>query len=49
MKKEFLWGGALSNVQAEGGYLEDGKGLNVYDTLVVLQNQELNLCFVQQM
>ena len=24
MKKEFLWGGALSNVQAEGGYLEDG-------------------------
>ena len=25
MKKEFLWGGALSNVQAEGGYLEDGK------------------------
>lgn len=35
MKKDFLWGGALSNVQAEGGYLEDGKGLNVYDTLVV--------------
>lgn len=33
--KDFLWGGALSNVQAEGGYLEDGKGLNVYDTLVV--------------
>ena len=31
----FLWGGALSNVQAEGGYLEDGKGLNVYDTLTV--------------
>lgn len=33
--KDFLWGAALSNVQAEGGYLEDGKGLNVYDTLVV--------------
>ena len=33
--KNFLWGGALSNVQAEGGYLEDGKGLNVYDTLKV--------------
>ncbi|MFV0394884.1 MAG: glycoside hydrolase family 1 protein [Coprobacillaceae bacterium] len=31
----FLWGAALSNVQAEGGYLEDGKGLNVYDTMVV--------------
>lgn len=33
--KAFLWGAALSNVQAEGGYLEDGKGLNVYDTLEV--------------
>ena len=35
MKRDFLWGGALSNVQAEGAYLEDGKGLNVYDTLKV--------------
>ena len=35
MKKDFLWGAATSNVQAEGAYLEDGKGLNVYDTLVV--------------
>lgn len=35
MKDSFLWGAATSNVQAEGGYLEDGKGLNVYDTLVV--------------
>lgn len=35
MKKELLWGAALSNVQAEGGYLEDGKGLNVYDTLEI--------------
>lgn len=33
--QDFLWGGATSNVQAEGGYLEGGKGLNVYDTLVV--------------
>lgn len=33
--KEFLWGGALSNVQAEGASLEHGKGLNVYDTLIV--------------
>ncbi len=32
----FLWGGALSNVQAEGGYLEEDKGLNVYDTLGVV-------------
>lgn len=35
MKKDFLWGAAVSNVQAEGAYLEDGKGLNVYDTLTV--------------
>lgn len=33
--KNFLWGAAISNVQSEGGYLDDGKGLNVYDTLVV--------------
>jgi len=33
---DFLWGAAISNVQAEGGYLEDGKGLNVYDTLKVI-------------
>lgn len=34
MEKDFLWGCALSNVQAEGGYLEDGKGENVYDVHV---------------
>ncbi|MFC6200811.1 glycoside hydrolase family 1 protein [Lactiplantibacillus nangangensis] len=33
--KTFLWGGALSNVQAEGGNQALGKGLNVYDKLVV--------------
>ena len=32
---EFLWGVATSAFQYEGAYLEDGKGLNVYDTLVV--------------
>ena len=36
MRKDFLWGGATSNVQAEGAYLEDGKGLNVYDTMEVV-------------
>ena len=36
LSKDFLWGAAISNVQAEGGYLEDGKSLNVYDTLEVL-------------
>ena len=35
MREDFLWGAATSNVQAEGAYLSDGKGLNVYDTLVV--------------
>lgn len=34
--KDFLWGAAISNVQAEGGYVEDGKGLNVYDTMEVI-------------
>ena len=45
MKKDFLWGGALSNVQAEGGYLEDGKGLNVYDTLVVTPEKGIKPMF----
>ena len=31
----FLWGAATSNVQAEGAYLEDGKGLTVFDTMTV--------------
>ena len=30
--ENFLWGAALSNVQAEGAHLEGGKGLSVYDT-----------------
>ena len=33
---DFLWGAAISNVQAEGGYLTGGKGLNVYDTMEVI-------------
>ncbi len=36
LSDKFLWGAAISNVQAEGGYLENGKSLNVYDTLEVL-------------
>ena len=27
----FLWGGAISSSQAEGAYLEDGKGLSTTD------------------
>lgn len=36
MKSTFLWGGAVSNVQAEGSIAAGGKGLNVYDTLDVV-------------
>lgn len=36
VSSKFLWGGALSNVQAEGAVLEGGKGLNVYDELSVI-------------
>lgn len=31
----FMWGGAVSNVQAEGSNLTDGKGWNVYDALEI--------------
>ncbi|MDD8048439.1 MAG: glycoside hydrolase family 1 protein [Thomasclavelia sp.] len=47
MKEDFLWGGALSNVQAEGAYLEDGKGLNVYDTLEVTPEPGIAPMFCQ--
>lgn len=32
-KKDFLWGGATAANQCEGAYLEDGKGLSVYDII----------------
>ena len=31
--KGFLWGGAIAANQAEGAYLEDGKGLAISDVL----------------
>ncbi|SEN93718.1 6-phospho-beta-glucosidase [Amphibacillus marinus] len=33
--KEFLWGGAIAANQAEGAYLEGGKGLSIADVLPV--------------
>ncbi|MCJ1969557.1 glycoside hydrolase family 1 protein [Lactococcus carnosus] len=33
--EDFLWGGAIAANQAEGGYLEDGKGLSIADILPV--------------
>ena len=35
----FLWGGAVSNVQAEGSINAGGKGENVYDALVVVPEE----------
>ena len=32
-KKDFLWGGAIAANQAEGAYLEDGKGLTTVDMI----------------
>lgn len=32
-KKDFLWGGATAANQYEGGFAEDGKGLNAVDVL----------------
>ena len=31
--KDFLWGGAIAANQAEGAYLEGGKGLTTVDTI----------------
>lgn len=40
MKKDFLWGGAIAANQAEGAYLEDGKGLSTMD-VVPISNQRV--------
>ena len=29
--KDFLWGGAMASSQAEGAFLQDGKGLDTQD------------------
>ena len=33
--KDFLWGGAIAANQAEGAYLEDGKGCLLYTSRCV--------------
>ncbi|MFF2446554.1 6-phospho-beta-glucosidase [Neobacillus sp. NPDC058068] len=37
--KDFLWGGAIAANQAEGAYLEDGKGLTIVDLLPTGENR----------
>ena len=32
-RKDFLWGAATASHQIEGGYLDDGKSLNIWDAL----------------
>ena len=39
LDQEFMWGGAVSNVQAEGSAHAGGKGPNVYDELVVVPEE----------
>ncbi|WP_145409366.1 6-phospho-beta-glucosidase [Paenibacillus xylanexedens] len=36
---DFLWGGAIAANQAEGAYLEDGKGLSIVDLLPTGENR----------
>lgn len=31
LSKDFLWGGAIADFQAEGGYQEGGRGLSTHD------------------
>ena len=32
-RKDFIWGAASAAYQVEGGYLDDGKGLGIWDAL----------------
>ncbi len=42
MKKDFIWGSATSSYQIEGAYLEDGKGLNIFDTFCKIPGNIFN-------
>ena len=39
--KGFLWGGAVAANQCEGAYLEDGKGLSVPDSELLIKLAEI--------
>lgn len=47
--KGFLWGGATAAVQMEGGYLEDGKGLNVADIQICYAKKGGNINYTRKM
>lgn len=38
LSKDFLWGGAVSAHQVEGGYGQDGKGTSIADVLTAGTN-----------
>ena len=41
----FLWGSATASYQAEGAYLEDGKGLSIWDVFTHSEeSKSRNLC-----
>ena len=45
--KDFLWGGAIAANQAEGAYLEDGKGLTTVDMIPSME-RTWTLCEVRR-
>ncbi|MGN1037140.1 MAG: glycoside hydrolase family 1 protein, partial [Ruminococcus sp.] len=40
--KNFIWGSATASYQVEGAYLDDGKGLNIFDTFCKVPGNILN-------
>ncbi len=41
LSKDFLWGGAIAANQAEGAYLEGGKGLSLMDVATAGKKESL--------
>ena len=42
LNKNFIWGSATASYQVEGAYLEDGKGLNIFDTFCKVHGNIIN-------